>query len=608
MIGSSVDENEFEIELNEESREMIELLHKFAIGKEFVMYFNEMCKKERVKVLENLKKTLKEVKIDEKPILLRVLEAKHIPSEYRSDILTRYFASGSSPEKILQWLDTFLKIPFGKFSEPVDISILKRSKQVLDQAVYGHDKTKNKIVSYIGQLLRNQNSAGLILGLKSYPGIGKTSLAEKGISVLLGRPFFNISLGGVHDSSFLRGFQYTYEGSEQGFLTNCVIKGGVMDPILFFDELDKVSGTHKGDEIINTLIQLTDPIQSKYFQDRYLGGTATLDLSRCIIIFAYNSRRTINNILLDRISEVELSGFSADDKVIIAKDYLIPNIVKDIGIPCKLEEIMLTKKAIEHIIYHYTNEAGVRRLKDVMYEIYREINTIMILDEDRQGRMIKKRRRKNVLYELNEKTVDNYIKTYKHRNVTITEKREYVGRVNGLYVTDHGDSGIIPIEVNWFPSETMFGILFTGNLGKVMGESVHVAKSVAWLNLPEERQRYWTKEWKLRKSSIHVHCTDNATPKEGPSAGVALSLAIWSLLMEVVVPACIGITGEMTLSGDITEIGGLNEKLQGAIRAECKEIIVPLENERDVPKNYPLNVYCVSHFSEVLDIIRKRAS
>lgn len=602
MSYSSDEENDFDIEIAEETKDMMELLRKFAIGKQFILYFNDLAKKDRIKILGNLKKTLEEINIDQRPILLRALESKTIPNEYKSDLLTKYFSPGSSPDKMMQWLDIFLKVPFNKFSPPVDINSLKGAKEILDEAVYGHDKTKHKIMSYVAQLIRNQKSAGLILGLKSYPGIGKTSLVERGISILLGRPFFSISLGGVHDSSFLRGFQYTYEGSEPGFLTNCVIRGGVMDPVLFFDELDKVSGTNKGDEIINTLIQLTDPIQSKYFQDRYLGGTATLDLSRCIIIFSYNSRRTINKVLLDRISEIELSGFTDKEKITIARDYLIPGIVRDIGLPCKVDEIMITNNGIGHIVNNYTNEAGVRRLKDVMYEIYREINKTMLLGEDESERK-PKRRRKNVLYDLNEKTVDKYIKTFKQNIVTVVDKTGYVGRVNGLYVTDHGDSGIIPIEVNWIPSDTFFGIMFTGNLGKVMGESVHLAKSVAWLNIPPEKQKQWSSEWRTKKSSIHVHCPDGSTPKEGPSAGVALSLAIWSLLMNAVIPPGIGITGELSLSGEITAVGGLTEKLQGAFRAECKKVVIPLENEKDVPSDCPLKIHCVTNFSEVLKLV-----
>src|SRR6185437_3141231 len=425
---------------------------------------------------------------------------------------------------------------------------------------------------------------------------------ERGVSRLLDRPFFNISLGGVHDSSFLRGFQFTYEGSEPGFIVQSLIKGGIMNPILFFDELDKVSSTAKGEEIINTLIQLTDPIQSKYFQDRYLGGTVSLDISRCIIIFAYNSTKHINPILLDRISEVELSGFSTDEKLVIAKDHLIPSIVKDIGLP--FDDVLLHENVIEKIITNYTNEAGVRHLKQILYEILRDVNAKMLIDDSRPP--MKKARLTKKKYTIDEKNFEKFITTYKPQVITTVKEHGTIGRVNGLYVTSYGDSGIIPIEVNWFPSDSAFGILFTGNLGKVMGESVHVAKSVAWLNVPNNTQDEWIKEWKDKKYSIHVHCPDNATPKEGPSAGVALSLAIWSLLTKKIIPPHVAITGEMTLSGDITAIGGLKEKLEGARIAQCKTVIIPTENLKDVPSNLnrnELEIIDVSSFQQVLKLL-----
>jgi ATP-dependent Lon protease len=353
-----------------------------------------------------------------------------------------------------------------------------------------------------------------------------------------------------------------------------------MNPVFFFDELDKISKTDKGDEIANALIQLTDPIQSQYFQDRYLGSNTTLDLSQCIFVFAYNSRKNINRILLDRIYEITLPGYSIEEKIQIARNHLMSSIIKDVGLGKNHPD--LTDDALVRLIDKYTDESGLRQLMNVLYEIYREINILFLdrtLNGTPSGTLAGSRKRRA---DITSDNVEEFIKTCKPEYIMKAEKIDSVGKAVGLYVTEHGSFGILPIEAKWVPSNKFFGIQCTGNLGKVMGESVQVAKLVAWGNTPETIRAAWSKKWKKQRMSIHVHCADAATNKEGPSAGVALTLAIWSLMNGVKIPSTLCMTGEISLSGQVLPIGGLKEKLSGARRAGCTDVIFPLDNLKEV--------------------------
>ena len=232
--------------------------------------------------------------------------------------------------------------------------------------------SRNRILwSEIGKWIKNPKSQGNVLAIQGPMGNGKTTLIEKGLSKALNRPFKYISLGGATDSSYLVGHSYTYEGSIWGKISDILIKSKCMNPIIYFDELDKVSNTPKGDEIINTLIHLTDPSQNVHFQDRYFMGL-DFDVSRCIFIFSYNEGHKINKILKDRITEIHTKGFNVNEKIIIAKDYLLPDICKNVGIP--KNKIKFDKHILDFIIQTYTYEGGVRGLKKLLFEIVLEIN------------------------------------------------------------------------------------------------------------------------------------------------------------------------------------------------------------------------------------------
>lgn len=605
--------------------ELIEIINKMSSGgPEVISYFSSLPSDQRENILRSM--LLEDGGGVKKPLLIRILDTPEEQSATRLELIKRYFSPGSSPEKNMQWIENTLKIPFFKYSQRITQSNLLESKKILDEAVFGHEEAKHKIISYLGQLVRNQDSGGLILGLKSYPGVGKTNLVDAGISKILKRPFFSTSLGGVHDSAFLRGFQYTYEGSEPGYIARCLIQGGVMNPILFFDELDKVSQTAQGDDIINTLVQITDPMQSKTFQDRYFGPAVILDLSRCVFVFAYNDQKPLNTILKDRITEIQLRGFSDTEKFIIAKNYMIPKILKEINFSSP--SVKIDDDVIREIIVKYTDEAGVRHLKRVLNEMFMELNLMNLLN----------------LSPITTRVDDSLIKTYRpviFETVSVVAKG---GRVNGLFVDGIGRSGISPFEAVWIPSskKTPFEMRCTGNLGKIMGESMQVAWSVAWNLLDKEKQQEWLTRWHgdggggafgglagggSDKSSmsetaaqevlsyhpvsgggcLHIHCRDSSTPKDGPSAGVALTLLMWSMLTDTQIPHDHAFTGEISLHGDVMPIGGLSEKLVGARRAGCKCVIFPDANLQEIAKEFTATtdfaLLPMKHIKDILEYL-----
>lgn len=617
--------------------ELISIINRLSNGPEIIGYFNSLPAEQRQTLLRTIN-SFGDSLTAHSPLLIRILESKSV--EARMEMLRRYFTPGSSPEKNNQWIENVLQIPFSKFSAKITEKELRESRGLLDQAVYGHDDAKHKILSYIAQLVRNQESGGLILGLKSYPGVGKTNLVDAGVSKILKRPFFSTSLGGVHDSSYLRGFQYTYEGSEPGYIARCIIQGGVMNPVLFFDELDKVSQTAQGDEIINTLIQLTDPIQSKVFQDRYFGSSILFDLSRCIFVFAYNDSVPLNSILKDRITEIQLHGFSPAEKFIISKQYLIPKITRDVGLLSdeQHQHVWMTDPCIKRIIDLYSNEAGVRQVKRVLQEIFMEINLLSMLGIN--------------ITECNLMNMEQFIKTYKPNIIEMTDKNPALGRVNGLFVDGLGRSGISPIEAVWIPSakRMTYEMRCTGNLGKIMGESIQVAWSVAWNLIETHKQQEWINRWEpsggglagrsscksedpssstlipqhhqsspiqhqdggsLRKQEIphgclHIHCRDSSSPKDGPSAGVALTILMWSMLTSTPISQEYAYTGEISLHGDLLPIGGLTEKIIGASRAGCRYIVFPKANQDDLPSNIPegLELLPMTNIHDVIEFLR----
>jgi ATP-dependent Lon protease len=403
-----------------------------------------------------------------------------------------------------------------------------------------------------------------------------TSVIKEGIAKAMNKPFVFISLGGATDSSFLDGHSYTYEGSIYGRIMNGLITAKCMDPIIYFDELDKISKTHKGDEITNMLVHLTDPAQNSHFRDKYFHGI-DIDLSRATMIFSFNDISNVNPILLDRITTVETKHLLPNQKIHIAKNYLCPVIFKDMGL---LENsIVFSDEIIGYMIEKYTCEGGVRKLKSLLYNIIREFN-IANLTNDRIND-------ETIHFPLNVKLehIKHFLKDKREITPEKIHQTSSVGVINGLYASSSGSyGGIIPIEILWTPSNSPFDIKATGNLEKVIKESTQVALTLAYSKLDEDAKEHISKESKTRSQGFHVHMADGATSKDGPSAGTALTVALYSLLVGRKIRNDIAITGEITLKGNVTAIGGLDNKLEGAKKAGVKLVLYPLENDKDVQK------------------------
>ena len=442
----------------------------------------------------------------------------------------------------------------------------------LDIAVYGHSNAKRQIEHIIAQWI-NGKQDGYCFGFEGPPGVGKTSLAKCGLSTCLknengeGRPFAMIQMGGDSNGSSLHGHNYTYVGSTWGSIVQIIIDKKCMNPIIFIDEVDKISKTEHGKEIVGILTHLLDPSQNDSFQDRYFTGI-DLNLSNALFILSYNDPALIDPILLDRIHRIKFDSLSTDEKFVIANKYIIPEICSKMGLS---DMIQIQPDALTVIIDQYTNESGVRKLKEILFEIIAEINLNMLKS---MGRM-------DIPIIVTAKDVkDKYLKDKSEQTDTLIHSVSSIGTMNGLWANSSGKGGIIPIQACFFPSNSTFELKLTGMQGDVMKESMNVALSLAWKLTSTDMQDAYMKH----KMGIHIHCPDGSTPKDGPSAGACITTAIYSLLNNTPIRNTSALTGEINLQGNITMIGGLQLKVLGAIKAGVTEIMYPVENEKDFVK------------------------
>ena len=446
-------------------------------------------------------------------------------------------------------------------------------KIVLDNAVYGHDKAKQQLFRIIGQWINGEQD-GYCFGFEGPPGVGKTSLAKKGLSHCLNdefgtnRPFSMIQIGGDSNGSSLHGHNYTYVGSTWGSIVQILMDKKCMNPIIFIDEIDKISKTENGKEIIGILTHLLDPSQNDCFQDKYFTGI-DLDLSKALFILSYNDVDAIDRVLLDRIHRIKFKNLSLDEKLTICKNHLIPEIYKKMG----LEGMIIIKEdVLKIIIEQYTSEPGVRKLKEILFEIVGEIN-LDILNFNKE-------------YSLPINISESDIKTKYFKDKIQTNPKKIhdenkVGIINGLWANGIGLGGIIPIQCNFFPSDKFLNLKLTGMQGDVMKESMNVALTLAWNLTNKDKQDEIINIYKNNNTGIHIHCPEGAVPKDGPSAGTAITICIYSLLNNLKIKNNIAITGEISLDGTITAIGGLDLKILGGIKANVTEFLFPEENKKD---------------------------
>ena len=367
-----------------------------------------------------------------------------------------------------------------------------------------------------------------------------------------------------------------------------------MNPIIFIDELDKISNSENGKEIIGILTHLIDSTQNSKYQDKYFSGI-DLDMSKTLFIFSYNDPSKIDKILLDRIHRIKFKPLTLNEKIIISNDYIIPKILKGIGLE---NAITFNKTIIKFIISNYTLEPGVRKLKQIYSDIIREINIEILNNENNFN---------NYPIVLNKKQITNkYLKNTQENIYTKIHSKNSIAIINGLWANSMGNGGIISIQGSWFFSQTFLDFKLTGMQGDVMKESMEVAKTLSF-KLSKKNNKTIFKQFENKLQGIHIHCSDAATPKDGPSAGAAITTVIYSLLNKLKIKKNIAITGEININGDITMIGGLDLKITGGIRAGVTHFFFPKENEKDYIKYCKHNTHknikftLVSHIREIFD-------
>jgi ATP-dependent Lon protease len=452
--------------------------------------------------------------------------------------------------------------------------------ETLDSAVHGHVQAKRQIERIVGQWISGE-STGYCFGFEGPPGIGKTSLAKYGLANCLknengeSRPFAFIAMGGSSNGSTLEGHNYTYVGSMWGKIVDILMDKKCMNPIIFIDELDKISNTEHGREIVGILTHLIDSTQNDCFQDKYFNGI-DLDLSKTLFIFSYNDASAVDKILLDRIHRIKFKHISLDEKLVICKKYLLPELYKKMGLENGVVE--MSEANLTFIIEKYTCEPGVRKLKELLFEIIGEINLECI-------KMKTKSNNDSISLPVvitNEEIKMKYLRERHEVRVQQISAYSKVGIINGLWANAVGRGGIIPIEAHFFPCDRFFDLKLTGMQGDVMKESMNVAKTLAWSLLTEdEMTRNLEMFTKTKMQGIHIHCPEGATPKDGPSAGTAITCVLYSLLTNKKIDNRIAITGEINLQGHVTAIGGLDLKIMGGINGGVTTFIFPKDNKKD---------------------------
>jgi ATP-dependent Lon protease len=488
-------------------------------------------------------------------------------------------------------------------------------KKTLDKAVYGHNKAKKQIERIIAQWINGDinSSTSHVLGFEGNPGIGKTTLA-KGLADCLkdengnSRPFSLIALGGDSNASTLVGHSYTYVGSNYGSIVQILIDKKCMNPIILFDEVDKISKTENGKEITGILTHLLDTTQNSSFQDKYFSGI-DLDLSKALFILSYNDAESIDKILLDRVHRIKFDSLSIEDKVVISHQHLLPELYKKIGLE---DMIIFTDEVLKFIIEEYTVEPGVRKLKEKLFEIVGEINLEILKNNSANHDFPIK----ITIHDIKSK----YFKDKREVKVYKIHNQSQVGVINALWANQMSQGGVLPVQASFVPSNKFLELVLTGSMGDVMKESISVSLTNAWNLTSIERQKYLIERFNDIKNNsvcgIHIHCPDISTKKDGPSATTAFTVLIYSLFNDIKIKNYFGITGETHFGCCLTEIGGLQEKIIHSIKSGVTEFIFPKENDKDFDKimeKYKDNkiiegikFHSINHINEVFDLILEK--
>ncbi|HYG27594.1 MAG TPA: endopeptidase La [Caulobacteraceae bacterium] len=459
---------------------------------------------------------------------------------------------------VRNYLDWLLSIPWGKAkTKKIDIA---EAERILDEDHFGLEKVKERILEYLAVQSRTNSLKGPILCLVGPPGVGKTSLGRS-IAKATSREFVRLSLGGVRDEAEIRGHRRTYIGSMPGKVIQSMKKAKAVDPFFLFDEIDKMGSDWRGDPS-SALLEVLDPAQNSTFADHYL--EVDYDLSQVMFVTTANSLN-MPQPLLDRMEIIRIPGYTEDEKVEIAKRHVLPKLIKDHGLT--EADFVVPDKAIRDLIRYYTREAGVRSLerelgnlaRKAVRDLARGEETVITVDDERLAKYAGVRR-------------------FHHGE---TDEEDQVGIVTGLAWTEFGGD-ILTFEAVKMPGKGRMSI--TGNLKDVMKESISAANSYVRSRVT----KFGIEPPIFERTDVHIHVPDGATPKDGPSAGAAMATAIVSVLTGIPIRADMAMTGEVTLRGRVTAIGGLKEKLLAALRSGIKTVLIPEENEKDladVPDN-----------------------
>ncbi|OGC12129.1 endopeptidase La [candidate division WOR-1 bacterium RIFOXYA12_FULL_52_29] len=480
---------------------------------------------------------------------------------------------------IRTYLDWIVELPWKKKTKTkLDIGEVER---ILNEEHFGLEKVKERILEYFAVLQLTGKMGGTILCLVGPPGVGKTSVARS-IASAMGRKFTRVALGGVRDEAEVRGHRRTYVGSMPGRIIQSIHKAGVSNPVFLLDEIDKLGTDYRGDPAA-ALLEVLDPEMNKEFSDHYL--ELEFDLSDVFFITTANTREPVPRPLQDRMEIIEMSGYTEEEKLGIAKGYLIPREMEKHGL--KKEQVELKEEALLTIVREYTREAGVRNLEREIGTVLRKIATKIVKEKNTEKFVVTKA------------ALQDYLGAIRY-HYGLAEEADQVGTATGLVWTEVGGD-ITPVEVT-----TMTGrgaLTLTGQLGDVMQESAKAAISY----VRSKAKILGLDENFYRKIDIHIHVPEGAVPKDGPSAGITIATALVSALTGIPVRKDVAMTGEVTLRGKVLPIGGLKEKLLGARRAGIKSVIIPKENKTDldeIKKEIPsdMMVVLVKEMEEVIDI------
>lgn len=493
--------------------------------------------------------------------------------------------NNNSPElgMLREYLDWMLNLPWNKFTKDTDD--LNKVKNILDSSHYALTEAKERIIEYLAVKQNTNNLKSPIICLVGPPGVGKTSLALS-IAKSLNRNTAKISVGGINDEAEIVGHRRTYIGANPGRIIQGIRKAGTANPVFIIDEIDKMTKDIKGDPA-SSLLEVLDPEQNSKFSDHYI--EEEFDLSKVMFIATANYVEQIPYELKDRLEIINISSYTEYEKLDIAKNHLIPRALEEHGLTPL--QVQITDEAIMLLIRNYTKEAGVRELGRMISSLFRKIVKKILLDKNK------------VFYSIDLFVVEELLGKKKYL-YTETSEVDEVGVVNGMAYTVFGGD-ILPIEATLFKGSG--NLILTGSLGEVMQESCHIALDYIKSNM----NKFKIDSKILLENDVHIHVPEGAVNKDGPSAGVTITSALISLLLNKKVSRDVAMTGEITLRGRVLGIGGLKEKVIGAHRANIKKIFIPLENESDleeIPKEIKNDIEFirVSNYSDIYNYIFKR--